>query len=108
MNNDKAFEKAYINLRKASTFMQNIAGMVDAAVVIIAFIALSNYLPQNIISYLQSPMRPEIFILIFFALYRLFFLFIFTDTIGMRLTRIRLLNQECKALSAKEKISAAF
>ena len=96
------------NLKETNVLKRNMASVIDAAIIIALFIGITRYLPETILAKLKSPIRPEFYILILLAFYRLVSIFLFNGTIGMLICRIKLLNSELGLLSSKEKTLAAF
>ncbi len=108
MENETKFQDPEINERESNLIRQNIAGIIDGASIITLFVVATYNLPQIILDKLQSPIRPEFYILILFGFYRLVALLLANGTLGMWICRIKLLNSDCEKLSIKEKLSAAF
>ncbi len=108
MNEDIIIDKPAGNLKEANALKKNIAGIIDAAIIIAFFIGVTSFLPQNILDKLQHPIRIEFYILILLALYRLVLIIFFNETVGMRICRIKFLNGGLQPLSLKEKILAVF
>ena len=107
MENDK-IEKSDFNMQEANFFSRNVSGIIDALFTLIVFLALIKFLPENIVTHMRSPIRPEIFVLILLILYRFISLVLFKETIGMRIAGIKILNHNFEPLSAKEKTFAAL
>ena len=90
MNEDIIIDKPAGNLKEANALKKNIAGIIDAAIIIAFFIGVTSFLPQNILDKLQHPIRIEFYILILLALYRLVLIIFFNETVGMRICRIKI------------------
>ncbi len=108
MNEDIIIDKPAGNLKEANAWKKNIAGIIDAAIIIAFVIGVTSLLPQNILDKLQRPIRIEFYILILLALYRLVLIIFLNEPVGMRICRIKFLNGSLQPLSLKEKILAAF
>ena len=108
MENEIKSQDILANNEESNLIRQNLAGIIDAVLVISFFVFVTSYLPQTVLDKLQNPIRPEFYILILFGLYRLVGLLFANGTLGMRLCRIKLLNGECQQLSIKEKLCSAF
>ncbi|HKH61179.1 MAG TPA: RDD family protein [Flavitalea sp.] len=91
---------------EASFSRRNLAGIIDAGLVLGLFFAGILYLPQSVLS--RLPMRAEFCLLLLFAIYRLLFFFVLKATIGMRIAGIELLSGHLHKLSITEKFFASF
>ena len=108
MKEDIIIDPPADDLKEVNPIKKNIAGIIDAAIIIAFVVVLTSFLPQNILDKLQHPIRIEFYILILLALYRMVLIIFFNETVGMRICKIKFLNGSLQSLSLKEKILAAF
>ena len=108
MKEDIIIDPPADDLKEVNAIKKNIAGIIDAAIIIAFVVVLTSFLPQNILDKLQHPIRIEFYILILLALYRMVLIIFFNETAGMRICKIKFLNGSLQPLSLKEKILAAF
>lgn len=108
MENEIKDQDPALNIEESNLIRQNLAGIIDAALIISLFAIVTYNLPQSILDKLRKPFRPEFYILMLFGLYRLVGLLLANGTVGMRVFRIKLLNGDYQKLSIKEKICSAF
>jgi hypothetical protein len=108
MENETKMLKQEIDSKESDLMSQNIAGIIDGALMITLFLILTNNLPQIDLDKLQSLFRLEFYIFIMFGLYRLVALLLINSTVGMWLSSIKLQKIDGEKLNIKEKICAAF
>lgn len=89
---------------QANLIKRNLSGIIDAAIVLVLISGTLMLLPQDI----RNKFNNMLFIFRALALYRLFCILVLNGTLGMKLCRIKLLNDDLTPLSVVEKILAAF
>ena len=97
-------DNSILEEHQANPIKRNLAGIIDAAIILAFIAAALFYLPQLF----SARFNNGLYILLVLAVYRLFFILMVNGTPGMLLFRIKLLNDDLDPLSLKEKILAAF
>ena len=97
-----------VNCVETNPLRKNLAGLIDAAIVIVLYMGIAFCLRQSILTRIEPTILPLLLIIILFALHRLFFMIIANSTMGMRIFKIELLNDDLESLTLKEKIFASF
>jgi uncharacterized RDD family membrane protein YckC len=93
---------------QADVSKQIIAGLIDAAIILLLFWQYSKYLaPRSIYDLPVYPIHPVYLIVGGLILYRFFFLVLFNGTPGMKMLKVVFLNGEEASLSLSEKLLAA-
>jgi uncharacterized RDD family membrane protein YckC len=108
MNTETQTDNQDLNQAETSFIRKNNSGIIDAALVLVLSLAILFALPVDFRSKLESPVTPGLYIFITFAIYRLIALLLFKETIGMYISKTKLLNGDLEPLSKKENILAAF
>ena len=93
---------------EVSLFRKNLSGIIDAAIVLIAFVSIASLFPLDQLSEFRMPFLPELFILLTLAVYRLLGFLFFDCTVGMRICGMRILSNDSETLSFTDKVFAAF
>ena len=97
-----------IEVEEAGLLRKNLSGIIDAAIILAVFVGVASFFPLRALSSLEGPVTPGLYILLLLAIYRLISLLIFNGTTGMRICRIKILNDDLESLSFKEKVFASF
>jgi uncharacterized RDD family membrane protein YckC len=98
-----------LNQAEASFIRKNKSGIIDAVLVLVFCVTILLFvLPADFTSKLESPVTPGLYIFITLAIYRLTALLLFKGTVGMYISKTKLLNGNLEPLSKKENIFASF
>jgi uncharacterized RDD family membrane protein YckC len=98
-----------IHYKEAHYGRQVLGGLLDASLVLgVVSVLVVFQKPNGLFYYLLESMNSSLLALLIFGFYRLFALFFFGRTLGMKLFRLRLLNGEEQPLRPLEKLLAAF
>lgn len=108
MQLENNYDPALNNHIEARQLSKTLAGLIDAAIVIAAFILLAHYSKTFEAYFFASKMKPELMIFIFLIIYRLLAICLLKATIGMRICNIMLLNKKELPLTFEENFLAAF
>jgi uncharacterized RDD family membrane protein YckC len=108
MEEDKDIELDQLDVQEADAVQKNLAGIIDALIVLVLYTAPSFLFPDSLLSGFISRVYIPIGLFVVFALYRLIGLLVTKSTVGMRVARIRLLNGRLQNLNIFESFCAAF
>lgn len=97
-----------LEVEEAGLVTKNVSGIIDATIVLALFLIVAFSLPVDILAKLQRSIADVVYILVFLVIYRLLSFIIFNGTIGMRIMRIQILNENLEKISLKEKVCASF
>lgn len=93
---------------EASYSKQILAGLLDACLILMLVLIIDRFLKPEIMYQWLANINSSLFVLIVFAFYRLISLLFFSQTLGMKIFQLTLLNGEEKPIRGFEKLLAAF
>jgi hypothetical protein len=109
MDKLEEFNRPVSEYERTGIIRKNIAGALDAALVLVlANLAAFYLIPEGYVKQDFPLLNAGIYFFIIFIFYRLTTILFLTSTIGMRILKFRYMTETTMKLTTKEKIFAAF